>query len=161
MEQYLLILDTLTAFGTVGATIVALWLGLRDNKQKIVGLFVWSATTNYQPTLLIQNTGKRVVVIESVEVFYDRKSIAHINFFEINSLRNFTIIEANQVVQCPINSDWLKFNLGKNLEDEKRRTLKIKIKTQRFFRYTTTQKYSHYDLTHLLFGEGLFESEKG
>ena len=101
----MLILDTLTAFGTVGATIVALWLGLRDNKQKIVGLFVWSATTNYQPTLLIQNTGKRVVVIESVEVFYDRKSIAHINFFEINSLRNFTIIEANQVVQCPINSD--------------------------------------------------------
>ena len=51
MRGFSLILEILTAVGTIDATIVALCLAIRDDKPRINGAFVWSTATKYQPTL--------------------------------------------------------------------------------------------------------------
>lgn len=60
MKCVSLFLGILTAVGTVGATIVALYLAIPDDKPRINGVFVWSTATKYQPTLLVQNVRKQI-----------------------------------------------------------------------------------------------------
>ncbi len=52
-----------SAVGTIGATLVALYLALQGKLRHIDGTFIWEAATDYRPTLLVQNTSARIVVV--------------------------------------------------------------------------------------------------
>ena len=56
-----------SAIGTIGATTVALWLALRDTGRHVDGTFIWEAASSYLPILLIQNTSRKIFVLESIE----------------------------------------------------------------------------------------------
>ena len=67
MHWYTVFLDIAVAIGTIGSSIVALYLGLRGARRKIDATFLWEDATDCQPTLLVQNISSRIAVIKSVE----------------------------------------------------------------------------------------------
>ena len=157
MDCVHLILEILTAVGTIGATIVALWLARRDDRPRINGVFVWSASTEYQPTLMIQNIGKQIAVIELIEVFYHGHLVCRICFSEEYTLRNFSIVEAGEVKRVPLKTEWLHMNAP---QDKTRPfTLKVVIRPRSGRKSVSKQKYSYNELCGLFFGYGLFSNK--
>ena len=158
MDCIHLILEILTAVGTVGATVVALWLALRNSQPQINGVFVWSMATRYAPTLLVQNTGKKIVVIDSVKVLYNRHLVCNIRFSEEYSLKDFIIFEAGEVKSVPFNTDWLQIDAPAN--QTKPYKLKVVITPRSGRKGVSKQKYSYKELQSLFFGYGLFSNVK-
>ena len=92
-----------SAIGTVGATLVALYLAFKGNMRHVDGTFIWEASTEYQPTLLVQNTSTRIVVIDSIEIKYRGKKVSIIRTSDDKELAKYAIIEAGQIKKIPIN----------------------------------------------------------
>lgn len=154
MNWFSLLLEIFTAAGTVGAVIVALWLARRDDRPRINGVFMWSTATNYQPTLLVQNVGKQIAVIEVVKVYYNKKRIGEIYFSETSSLKDFVIVKAGEVKQVPLQSKWLKVYKPKDIM--KPFTLKVVVIPRSGRKSISKQKYSYKELVDLFFGSGFY-----
>lgn len=143
-----------SAIGTVGATLVALYLALKGNMRHVDGTFIWEASTEYQPTLLVQNTSTRIIVVDSIGIKYRGKQVGIIKASDDKKLAQQAIIEAGQIKRIPINIAYL------NIEDlpnrKKRHCLKVIIKLRNGRRHTSKQKYSYDELLGLVFGQALF-----
>lgn len=157
MCNYSLFLDTATALGTIGATLVALWLGLRENRRRIDGTFIWDVATSYQPTLLVQNTSTRIVVIEHIELKYKRESVCSINVLEEYSFAKYAIIEAGQIQKIPMTEISLKF--PKPADHGKKYKLEVIIKQLNGRKSLSTTKYSYNEIQERFFGQGLFAKD--
>ena len=147
-------LDVMTAFGTLGATVIALWLALPQMTRRLDAVFIWDASTDYKPILLVQNRGSKIIIIDSVEVFYDRSRVIMLRFSERNNLRDFSIIEAGATVKMPFDPSWL--TVKKPSDVKKKKLLKIIIKPRYGQKCVSRQKYSFDELNGLFFGYGLF-----
>ena len=151
MYCYKMLLDIATTIGTVGATIVALWLGLRDGVKKIDGTFIWDAATSFQPTLFIQNMSKRIVVIESIEVKYRHKIVCIIHAGEDYNLAKYAIVEANKTQNIPMGKYDLRFPKQDN--SKKKYVLKITIRQRNGRSAVSKLKYSFDEIGGLIFGQ--------
>jgi hypothetical protein len=150
-------INLVSAVGTVGATLVALYLALNGNMRHVDGTFIWEASTEYQPTLLVQNTSTRIIVIDSIEIKYSGKQVGIIKASDDRKLAQQAIIEAGQIKRISINIRYLDI---KDLPNrEKRHCLKVIIKLRSGRRHTSKQKYSYDELLGLLFGQALFSED--
>lgn len=150
-------INLVSAAGTVGATLVALYLALRENMRHVDGTFIWEASTEYQPTLLVQNTSSRIIVIDSIEIKYHGKRVGIIRTSEDKKLAQQAIIEAGRVNKIPINILYLDIQDLPNRK--KRHCLKVIIKLRSGRRHTSKQKYSYEELLGLVFGKKLFSKD--
>ena len=146
-----------SAIGTVGATLVALYLALKGNMRHVDGTFIWEASTEYQPTLLVQNTSTRIIVIDSIEIKYRGKQVGIIKASDDRKLAQQAIIEAGQIKRIPINIRYLDIQDLSNRK--KRHCLKVIIKLRSGRRHTSKQKYSYDELLGLVFGQKLFSED--
>lgn len=64
-----------SAIATVAATVLALWLALRDNVKRLDALFVWNQIELYQPILFLHNSGNIPIAIEHIRVTYKNEEI--------------------------------------------------------------------------------------
>ena len=147
-----------SAVGTVGATLVALYLAHRGNTRHVDGTFIWAASTEYQPTLLVQNTSTRIIVIDSIEIKYRGKKVSIIKASNDRKLAEQSIIEAGQIKKIPINLLYLDIQDLPNRK--KRHCLKVIIKLRNGRRHASKQKYSYDELLGLVFGKRLFSKGK-
>lgn len=152
-----IIANVFTAIGTVAATIVALYFGLRENSCRINGVFLWDSSSDYTPMLLIENVGNRIVVVEEICIFYAGKKVGNISFTKEQSLRDYRIIRANEAKKVPISLEWLNF--PKITNTSKIYTLKIEIKHRSGGKYVSKQRYTYNDLEGLFFLNGLDSGE--
>lgn len=143
-----------SAIGTVGATLVALYLALKGNMRHVDGTFIWEASTEYQPTLLVQNTSTRIIVIDSIEIKYSGKQVGIIKASDDRKLAQQAIIEAGQIKKIPIDIRYLDIQDLSNRK--KRHCLKVIIKLRNGRRHTSKQQYSYNELLGLVFGQRLF-----
>lgn len=146
-----------SAVGTVGATLVALYLALQGNMRHVDGTFIWEAATNYQPTLLVQNTSARIVVVDSIEIKYRGKRVGIIRASGDSTLAKHAIIEAGQIKKIPINIVYL--NIDDQPNRKKRHCLKVIIKLHNGSKHTSKQQYSYDEMLGLFFGQGLFSED--
>ena len=146
-----------SAIGTVGATLVALYLALKGNMRHVDGTFIWEASTEYQPTLLVQNTSTRIIVIDSIEIKYSGKQVGIIKASDDRKLAQQAIIEAGQIKKIPIDIRYLDIQDLSNRK--KRHCLKVIIKLRNGRRHTSKQKYSYDELLGLVFGQKLFSED--
>lgn len=146
-----------SAIGTVGATLVALYLALKGNMRHVDGTFIWEASTEYQPTLLVQNTSTRIIVIDSIEIKYSGKQVGIIKASDDRKLAQHAIIEAGQIKKIPINILYLDIQDLPNRK--KRHCLKVIIKLRSGRRHTSKQKYSYDELSFLVFGQAFFAED--
>ncbi len=158
MCWFSLTLDTVTAVGTLVAAVIALWLGLRDNRPRINGVFIWSAATEGRPTLLIQNIGNKIAVIESIEAYYNKQQVCEICCSSEETLRDFSIIEAGSVKIVPLNPDWLHIEPPSN--KKKSYILKVIIKPRTGRKGVSKQKYTFNELAALLFEAYFNDNDK-
>ena len=148
-------INLVSAVGTVGATLVALYLALKGNMRHVDGTFIWEASTEYQPTLLVQNTSTRIIVIDSIEIKYRGKRIGVINASDDLKLARQAITEGGQIKKIPISIAHL--NIKDVPNRKKRHCLKVIIKLRNGHRHISKQKYSYDELLGLVFGQRLFE----
>ena len=146
-----------SAVGTVGATIVALWLALREGQKRVDATFVWESATNYQPTLLVQNTSNRIVVVKSIEIRYNRKRVSIIKAEEESSLSKHAILEAGQIKKIPINIVYL--DIPDQKKPKKAYALEVIILLRNGHKHISKQKYSFEEMKGLFFGQSLFSEE--
>ena len=147
-------INLVSAIGTIGATGVALWLARRSTSRHVDGTFIWEISTSYQPTLLIQNTSDRIVVLESIEVRYHRKPACLIKMDKSYSFSKYSIIEVGQVVKIPLGDAEFTFKTPNN--QKKKYRLKIIIQQRNGRQYVCVSKYSFEELQERFFGKGLF-----
>ena len=153
--SWVILLDTLTALGTIGACVIALALALKANSQKLDCVFVWGTPNNYQPTLVVNNLGDRTVVISGIDVTYNRQHLAYIDFWLDPMMRDCTIIPPR--TEKIITLDSGAFQVSPNGEDiKKKQLLTITVKTISGKKFKSKQKYSREELLEVFFGEGLF-----
>ena len=143
-----------SAIGTVGATLVALYLALKGNMRHVDGTFIWEASTEYQPTLLVQNTSTRIIVVDSIEIKYRGKQVGIIKASDDRKLAQQAIIEAGQIKKIPIDIRYLDIQDLPNRN--KRHCLKVIIKLRNGRRHISKQQYSYNELLGLVFGQRLF-----
>jgi len=151
-------ISLLSTIGTIGATVVALWLALRGNQRRIDGTFIWEAATNYQPTLLVQNTSNRIAVIESVEIYYRNQNVCTVKASESFELSKYAIIESGQVQKIPMNEFISKF--PKPTDVKRKYRLKTIIKQQNGWRCVFATKLSYDELQERFSGQVLFEEPR-
>lgn len=150
-------INLVSAVGTVGATLVALYLALRENMRHVDGTFIWEASTEYQPTLLVQNTSTRIIVIDSIKIKYRGKKVSIIRTSEDRELAQQAILEAGQIKKIPINIRYLDIQDLTNRK--KRHCLKVIIKLRNGGRHKSKQKYSYDELLGLGFGQRLLSKD--
>ena len=68
--------EVLSSIGTIGAAIVALWLGLRKPKKKLDIILVWDFVTKSNPTVYLCNPTIYTLAVESIELIYNKKSLS-------------------------------------------------------------------------------------
>ena len=137
-----------TAVGTVGAVILSLALALNNRKPRINALFICGSPTADQPVMLIQNTGELDVVLEHINVYYDRKCIGTIDFLDDSSFSDYAIIKAKETKRVPLPTTILT---EPKTEGKKKRTLKIVVFQRHGHSYTTKERITDEEMIKLCF----------
>ena len=151
------ILNIASTVATVGATVLALWLALRENLRRVDAVFVWGSPTEYQPMLFVQNIGNRAIVVDRIIVKYKRKQVCNIDFFASLYLRDSAIIKAHEDKEIPIDPNLMNICIPRN--QKKKYTLKVTVSPRQGRKFVTKQKYSYDVLGELLFGSAFWGSD--
>ena len=155
-ELFNCITSVCTALGTVGAVVFSIIVTLHRKRNRIEAVFIWGAPTRDQPTLLIQNIGKKVVVLDRIKFFFNRRKIGEICFADNMDFSDYAIIPADVSIKIPIPTKYIcqPDKIGK-----KKKILKIIIQPRYGKKQITKQKYTGEELESLLFGSTLFSNE--
>lgn len=95
--------DAMSAIGTISASVIALWLGLKDSRKCLECALVWDGTTQSQPTLVINNPSKKMIVLKEITIMYKKKKIKRFKLSEAYHLLNKSSFSPNdtQTVKLP------------------------------------------------------------
>lgn len=89
--------DAFSAIGTIGATIVALWLGLRKPIKKLDIVWVWDYVTKSKPVIYLHNPTCYVFAIKSIELIYKKQKIAYMKLTQVVSSNYNGMITSNEI----------------------------------------------------------------
>lgn len=149
-----IIWSALSAIGTIAASAIALWLGLRDSKKQLECAVVWDGTTNSQPTLVISNPSRKLIVLKEITIRYKAKEIRRFKLSEEYHLMKNSAISPNEVrsVKLP---HLEKFNLEKlgSAKCKRSNTLKVELKDISGKKYTSRQRITDDEVYSLLIGQ--------
>ena len=147
-----------SAVGTVLSAAIALGLARRDMRRRIDAVFIWddNEKSRFKPTVLVQNSGKLITVIESISIHYNKKRIGYYCLSKDQELCKRSIVEAGKSVEIPLNSSALMLSEPKNVN--KQYVLTIKVRPRRGRVFVTKQHYSYNELLQLMFMEAFTSS---
>lgn len=152
-----MIINIFTAIGTIGATILALWLAVHDKMRRVDAVFVWGIPTEYQPMLFVKNMGNKAVVLDCIQIKYNRREVCKIDVFNSTALREYAIFKPFEEKTIPLGNRIPTIDAPKK---QKRQYLfEVIIVPRQGRKFISKQKYSYDDIGELLFGCALF-SEK-
>ena len=146
-----------SAVGTIGTTMVALWLALRTTSRYIDASCVWEAASSSQPTLLVQNTSTRIVVLESIEVWYCNTQVCMVDMAKEFKFAKYSILEAGQTMKIPMATVKCTFHEPNN--QKRKHRLKIIIRQRTGPKRVCSVKYSYSELQERFFGQELFAKD--
>ena len=158
-ELLTLIITALSAIGTVSSASIALALARRDMRRRIDAVFIWddSDKSRFKPTVLVQNTGKLMAVIESISFYYRNERIGHYTLSKDSGLCKYSIVQAGESIEIPFSAYDFKINEPKRTN--KPYGLIIRIKLRRGKTYTSKQRYTYEELAQLMFFEGFTSND--
>ena len=143
-----------SAVGTVSSASIALALARRDVRRRIDAVFIWddNEKSRFKPTVLVQNTGKLMTVIETISIFYRKDRIGNYCLSKDSKLCKHSIVEAGKSIEITLDSSQLIIPPPK--DENKQHVLKIKVKPRRGRVFVSKQRYSYNELMQLVFMEG-------
>lgn len=92
----------LTAIGTIGACIIAIWGIWRNERKKISGALVWDNVTHYIPKLVLSNTCSKTIVISKVDFTYQSKNIGMLNVLQDSKYRGKNILLPGNTIELDV-----------------------------------------------------------
>lgn len=155
MECVTLIIDSLSAIGTCGAAVIALCLALRDQRQRIDCAFMWETATGDKPMLILNNIGNHTVIVERIDLFFDKQKIGSIDVLRTSAYCENAIISPNREVRIAINSNALTLNIeGRPIENpDIIYELTAVVITTSKKRYKSSYRYCYNDIQGLIYSE--------
>ena len=97
------VIDIVTAIATLGATLLALYLALRDGRQRIDCVFMWETATEDKPMIILNNIGDRTVIVERVDLIFDGHKICSVDVLRRLAYSKNAIISPNKEVKIVLN----------------------------------------------------------
>lgn len=121
--------EALSAIGTIGATIVALWLGLRKPRKKLDIVLVWDYITKSKPVVYLSNPTLYTIAIKSIEIIYNKKRVVYLELTK-NVLSNYNgIITSNETKEFVFeNMDLTCVSIFDDSTDDLKHKLEIIVK---------------------------------
>lgn len=155
------IINGISAFGTLLACVISLWLSTARYRHKLDCVFIWCPAEEYKPTLLINNLCDKTIVIDHIEISYNRKKLAKLNISEDFHFRESYIISAKSEVRMYINA--CEFNLSSIKEPLKpfrkqKNALIVVVYTTSGKKFVSRQTVVYDKMQELLFGYALFSN---
>lgn len=149
--------DALSAIGTLGATIVALWLALRDTSKRLSILFIWDAIEFYCPVIILSNIGIIPIAVKRITLSYNHKT-----FFENNVLNDFKadsyskyLIKGGESKKMKLDAD--SFQICRSSKpSSRRRYVKVTVEDMEGKKYTCRQDLKESKLEEAIFGASFF-----
>ena len=154
-----LIVGIVSAIATFGATATSLYLALRDRRQRIDCVFMWETATNNKPMLILNNIGDYTVIVDRIDVYFDKQKIGRFDILRTSEYCENAIISPNKEVRITMNSK--KLNLGikgraaRNPDTIYKLTAVVTTTSKK--RYKSCYGYCYNDLSGLTFLEALGE----
>ena len=155
MSTLEIILNSLVAIGTIGASGVALWLWLKDKKRHLSIEFSWDETTHDLPKVFILNDGGKVEKIESIVADFDKTSILNKNFDDYQySFEDLVLVPGNTtIIKLEILDRALKFQ--EKQSNENKYDLKVSAFTASDKCFSITKKYTYDEVYNMFAVNGL------
>lgn len=144
-----------TAIGTVGAVILSMYFACYKKKPRINALFLCGAATLDKPGILIQNTGKMDVVLDHIDVEYNKEHVGTIDFIADTKFSGYAIIQAKATELVPLPTTVLK---EPKIGSKRKRELKITVFQRNGRKFITRERISDEKMMKLCFQCGLARS---
>ena len=155
IEGISLIFEMITAIGTVGAVIVALWLAAYEWQPRLDCVFIWATATRCKPVLIINNIGRKIVIIKTIWIMYDGHQICLFDVLRDHELYESAIIKPKTEIQIAFNSDRIKLQDDDIKNRDEKHELEVIVNTTDGKQYSPRCNYTYNELMELFFGEGL------
>ena len=148
-------IDIISAVGTFGAAVIALYLALRDHRPRIDCAFMWETATADKPMLILNNISNHTVIVERVDLFFDKQKIGGIDILRTSAYFENAIISPNKEVRIVMNSKALTLNIkGRPIKSpDTIYKLTAVVTTTNKKRYQSSYRYCYNDLLGLTFCE--------
>ena len=150
-----LIVAIVSSVGTLGATVIALWLALQGYRHRIDCAFMWESATDDKPMLILNNIGNHTVIVEYVDLYFHKQKIGRFDILRRSSYCKNAIISPNREVRIVINPDEVKLNINgdpvKNPDTVYKLTAVVTTTTKK--KYKSSYKYCYNELLGLTYVE--------
>lgn len=156
IEGISLIFEMISAIGTVGAVIVALWLAACEWQPKLDCVFIWATATQCKPVLIINNIGRKLVIIEMVRVIYGGCELCLFDVLRDPDLYRSAIVRPNTETQIILNTDRFRLQDADTKNRDEKHELEVIVNTTDGKQYSSRCNYTYNELMELFFGDGLF-----
>ena len=147
------VFDVVTAVATLGATLLALCLALRDRRQRIDCAFMWETATEDKPMIILNNIGDRTVIVERVNLTFDGQNICSVDVLRRSAYSENAIISPNKEVRIALNMKDIKQNIkGRPVKNpDTVYNLTAVVTTTNKKKYKSSYRYCYNDILGLLF----------
>ena len=147
------VIDIVTAIATLGATLLALYLALRDRSQRIDCVFMWETATEDKPMIILNNIGDRTVIVERVDLIFDGHKICNVDILRRSAYSENAIISPNKEVRIVLDLNDIKQNVkgrpAKNPDTIYNLTAVVTTTNKK--KYKSSYRYCYNDILGLLF----------
>lgn len=150
------IVGIVSSLATLGATLLALCLALRDRRQRIDCVFMWETATKDKPMIILNNIGNRTVIVERVDLFFDGQKICGVDILRVSAYSEKAIISPNKEVRIALSLKELKQNIiGRPIKNpDTIYDLTAVVTTTNKKKYKSSYKYCYNDILGFIFLEG-------
>lgn len=128
------------------------YLDYASKISRVSGVIMWGAGSNYQPFIIVQNTGNTVAVIDDIVVKYNNSKVFSVSFLNDRSLSEYAIIPAGEIKKIPI-----KIDEYKTTQSNLKKKLEIIIRLANGKKAVSKQYYTPEKLGELIFCNELFK----
>lgn len=154
------IVGIVSSLATLGATVLALYLALRDRRQRIDCVFMWETATKDKPMIILNNIGNRTVIVERVDLFFDGQKICCVDILRVSTYSEKAIISPNKEARIALSLKDLKQNIkGRPIKNpDTIYDLTAVVTTTNKKKYKSSYKYCYNDILGFVFLEDLYSN---
>lgn len=147
------VVDIVAAIATLGATLLALYLALRDSHQRIDCVFMWETATEDKPMIILNNIGDHTVIVERVDLTFDGQKICGVDILRRLAYSENAIISPNKEVRIVLDLNDIKQKIkGRPVKNpDTIYNLTVVVMTTNKKKYKSSYRYSYNDLLGMLF----------
>lgn len=151
-------INIITAIGTIGSCIVAIWLAYDSKRKKLDCVFIWRREESYIPFLLINNICDTTIIIEEITFIYKGTIVGNMDFLTNVYYSSKSVVEARSKNEIAIKEEDLFDKIPLNKNSQEKHYLFIIVKSTTGKNFVSSCKYSDSDICNLFNMRSMYNS---